>query len=57
VRRRLFLALAIVGLAALAGCRGPVRPYESLAPHAANLREQFNKDGGTVRIVILPAPT
>lgn len=41
----------------LAACRGPVQPYESLAPGVANLRAQFNKDAGTVRIIILPAPT
>ena len=41
----------------LAACRGPVQPYESLAPQVANLRAQFNKDAGKVRILILPAPT
>jgi len=41
----------------LLACRGPVQPYEALAPHVANLRAQFNSDAGRVRIVILPAPT
>jgi hypothetical protein len=41
----------------LSSCRGPVQRYESLAPHVANLRAQFNQDAGKVRIVILPAPT
>ena len=50
------LVLAIV-LAPLAGCRGPVRPYEPLSPAAANLRAQFNADAGKVRILLLPAPT
>jgi hypothetical protein len=49
--------LPFVLLALFAACRGPVQPYESLAPQVANLRAQFNKDAGTVRIVILPAPT
>jgi hypothetical protein len=42
---------------ALAACRGPVQPYEALTPQVANLRTQFNRDAGMVRIVILPAPT
>ena len=41
----------------LAACRGPVQPFETLAPGVANLRAQFNKDAGAVRIIILPAPT
>jgi hypothetical protein len=41
----------------LAACRGPVQPFESLAPGVANLRAQFNNDAGKVRILILPAPT
>lgn len=41
----------------LAACRGPVQPYEALTPQVANIRAQFNKDTGKVRIVILPAPT
>ena len=49
-----FLAAAAI---ALAGCRAPEQPYETVAPRVANLRAQFNKDAGTVRIVILPAPT
>ena len=44
-------------IASAPACRGPVRSFEIVAPHVANLREQFNKDGGAVRIVILPAPT
>lgn len=44
-------------LAWLAACRGPVQPYESLAPQVANLRAQFNEDAGKVRILILSAPT
>jgi len=54
VRVRLSSVLLVLLLAA---CRGPVQPYESLAPGVANLRAQFNKDAGTVRIIILPAPT
>lgn len=49
-------ALLVVALF-LAACRGPVQPYEALAPQVANLRAQFNRDTGKVRIVILPAPT
>jgi len=44
-------------IASAPACRGPVRSFEIVAPHVANLREQFNKDAGAVRIVILPAPT
>ena len=51
--RRAFLLLVL----ALASCRGPVQPYEVLTPQVANLRAQFNRDAGKVRIVILPAPT
>jgi len=50
-----FLLLGAVFL--LQSCRGPVRPYESLSPQAANLRAQFNQDAGAVRMLILPAPT
>ena len=49
--------LVILSAIALATCRGPEQPYETVAPHAANLRAQFNKDTGAARIVILPAPT
>ena len=52
--KRAFLLLVF---ALVAGCRGPVQPYEVLTPQVANLRAQFNKDAGKVRIVILPAPT
>lgn len=48
---------SVLLLLVLAGCRGPVQPYESLAPGVANLRAQFNRDAGKVRIIILPAPT
>lgn len=44
-------------LALLTACRGPVQPFESLAPEVSNLRAQFNQDAGKVRIVVLPAPT
>ena len=50
-------ALVLLAALALAACRGPVQPYETVAPHVANLRTQFNDDAGNVRIVILPAPT
>ena len=56
-RRASCLLPAVFLLFLLAACRGPVQPYESLAPGVANLRAQFNKDAGTVRILILPAPT
>lgn len=52
--RRLVLAFCALLVVA---CRGPVQPYEVLAPRVANLRAQFNADAGKVRIVILPAPT
>lgn len=52
--RRILVLLAAI---ALASCRGPEQPYETVAPHVANLRTQFNTDAGNVRIVILPAPT
>lgn len=56
--RRSFRHLCSVSLLLLlAACRGPVQPYESLAPGVANLRAQFNQDAGKVRILILPAPT
>jgi hypothetical protein len=54
VRRPAFVGLLCALL--LAGCVGPEQPYEALAPQAANLRMQFNRDAGNVRIVILPAP-
>ena len=54
VVKRSVLLLVVLFLAA---CRGPVQPYEVLTPQAANLRAQFNRDAGKVRIVILPAPT
>jgi hypothetical protein len=50
------LAVALLLLFGSA-CRGPVQPYESLAPKASNLRAQFNSDAGKVRILLLPAPT
>ena len=53
MRTRLLGALVL----ALAACRGPVQPYEVLAPHVANLRAQFNADAGNTRIVLLPGPT
>jgi len=49
--------LLLLASVLLASCRGPVRPYEPLLPQVANLRLQFNQDVGTVRILILPAPT
>jgi hypothetical protein len=49
-------AIAIV-VALFAALRAPARPYESLWPGVANLRTQFNADAGTVRMLILPAPT
>jgi hypothetical protein len=49
--------LSVFVLLLLAACRGPVQPYEALAPQVSNLRAQFNKDAGNVRIIILPAPT
>ena len=51
------LLFALLLAAALGACRGAVQPYESLSPAAANLRARFNADAGTVRIVLLPAPT
>ena len=56
-RRRITPVLVAIVLTALAGCRGPVQPHESLAPQVANLRAQFNKDVGTVRMVVLAAPS
>ena len=53
VRRTSVLLVVLL----LAACRGPVQPYEVLTPQVANLRAQFNRDAGKVRIVILPAPT
>ena len=54
--RQLRFAAAVLAVLVVA-CRGPERPYEALAPQAANLRAQFNTDAGNVRILILPAPT
>ena len=56
VVRQLRFVVAVLAVLVVA-CRGPERPYEALAPQAANLRTQFNNDAGNVRIVILPAPT
>jgi hypothetical protein len=53
VKRSVLLLVVLL----LTACRGPVQPYEVLTPQAANLRAQFNRDAGKVRIVILPAPT
>jgi hypothetical protein len=52
-----------MGLAALAGialaCQpgGPNLPHVTLGPDAAELRAAFNADTGTVRVVMLVAPT
>ena len=54
--RQLRFVVAVLAVLVVA-CRGPERPYEALAPQAANLRAQFNTDAGNVRILILPAPT
>jgi hypothetical protein len=48
---------SVLLLVFLAACRGPVQPFETLAPGVGNLRAQFNRDAGAVRIIILPAPT
>jgi hypothetical protein len=56
-RRSARLLCLVFLLSQLAACRGPVQPFESLAPGVANLRAQFNNDAGKVRILILPAPT
>ena len=53
VKRSVLLVVVLF----LAACRGPVQPYEVLTPQVGNLRAQFNRDTGKVRIVILPAPT
>jgi len=37
-------------------CRGPRQGYTSLTAGAAPLKQRFNADAGTTRIVILPAP-
>lgn len=53
------LAILTVLTAALASCKagGPASPYEVLDDHAQALRDQFNKDVGHVRVVMLVAPT
>lgn len=51
------LLLSAFLFALLGGCSGAVQPFEVLAPQVSNLRAQFNKDAGKVRILILPAPT
>jgi hypothetical protein len=51
------LLLPVVFVLGLAACRGPVQQYESLWPGVSNLRQQFNAEAGTVRILLLPAPT
>ena len=57
-RRAIAAAVAIAAvIAAMAALRAPAQPYESLWPGVANLRTQFNADAGTVRILLLPAPT
>ena len=55
---RLAVAAVLASVVALlVALRAPAQPYESLWPGAANLRTQFNADAGTIRILILPAPT
>jgi len=49
--------LLLVLLAAIAACRGPVRPYSSIGPHVEPLRTEFNRAVGQTRIVMLAAPT
>ena len=51
------LLLPLVFVLGLAACRGPVQQYESLWPGVSNLRQQFNAEADTVRILLLPAPT
>ena len=57
LRFRLPAVILLAAAVLFPSCRGPVQPYEALAPQVANLRAEFNKDAGKVRILILPAPT
>ena len=52
-------AAALVGVVVFAGCvgRGPVSPHAVLSADAEPLRATFNADSGTVRIIMLVAPT
>lgn len=55
--RRAAVVLLLCVVLPVAACRGPVQPHQSLSADVANLRAQFNADAGTVRILLLPAPT
>lgn len=52
------VAVAAVSLA-LASCKagGAESPFSTLDDEASALRDQFNKDAGKTRVVMLVAPT
>ena len=58
--RTVFVAIAALALAALSlACKSDERAlqYESLDRNATALRDRFNGDFGTVRVVMLVAPS
>jgi hypothetical protein len=58
VRLRLSaLVTCLIALLAAACSPAPARPHTPLAVNAEPLRSIFNRDVGTVRIVMVAAPT
>jgi hypothetical protein len=65
IRRRLIraaivvaaVALLVIGVVYLRGIPGHTRPHQTVGAQAQTLREAFNVDTGTVRIVALVSPT
>lgn len=56
IRARLSIPVIVATL--IAACsQAPARPHDSLTADAEPLRSAFNRDAGTVRIVMIAAPT
>jgi hypothetical protein len=51
------VALLVIGFLYLRGIPGQTRPHQAVGAQAQTLREAFNADAGTVRIVALVFPT
>jgi hypothetical protein len=51
------VALLVIGFLYLRGIPGHTRPHQAVGAQAQTLREAFNADAGTVRIVALVSPT
>jgi hypothetical protein len=51
------VALVVIGVVYLRGIPGHTRPHQAVGAQAQTLREAFNADTGSVRIVALVSPT